>query len=310
MRLRPSPKVLRILTLTGLFVVCFLIPVLVLLNLQRFWAESETGPSEEVLFPRSVNIVGAGNFIRVTGGAELVAQPGEDFLLIAWFNLSKSPPLNRKLIVFSNFSSAPSGSDGYALALQRDSHGTRALVYWGDSRRPGKWFIFPEIALAPRTWVMFGLSLHRDRFLGLHMADLVTGGSLNLVGGYDLGPGPFSMESGDLVLGALRGRPFRGIVGPVGLFQKRKLYTNLRTVLKSLVARPLELPAEFKPKQVKLWLPDGEHDQSSAAHKVEVVAGPPGDDTARAVFTHAAARHSDGRAGVKASRPTPAKGKP
>lgn len=270
-----KPRTPGALTLVALFIACFLLPFAVLINVQHFLNLSQAPPGkagkERHIFPCPLLVSSSANYIKVEGSEALIPHPGEDFLLAAWFSFQRMPALNKRHVLLSNYSGSKALREGYALAIRRDKNGIWPMVYWADSRRRGRWFDFPEVSLPIKTWVMFALSLHKDRYLGLHMGRLIPGEEVLALGGYDLGKAEYHMPPGSLLLGGPPGQVFRGVLGPLAIFAKPKLSKSLRKVLTDIYEDPLSIPKEFKSREVKLWLLDGKADKSPYGHKVLVV---------------------------------------
>jgi hypothetical protein len=120
------------------------------------------------LFPEAFPINQQGDYLQIGHSPALNPSADGAFLLTTWLNLRRLPAVGERLILLSKYEGSPRTNNGYAIALHRDEHSIRPLVFWGDPSTTGRWYDFPEISLESRQWLLLGLSFSEQKYLGLY----------------------------------------------------------------------------------------------------------------------------------------------
>ncbi len=235
-------------------------------------------------FPEAFEVSSQGSFLRIEHGDDLQPQAGEDFLVLAWFNLKRLPAVGQQLVLLSKYD--PEDGRGYGLGLSRDEKGLRPMVYFADAddvkkmsaiRHATRWYEFPDLDFPLTGWFMFALTLHDDKLLGAHMARFADQDSakaeLHLLGGYDVGEMVPPLGTSDLIVGAFQDRLFRGEVGPLAIARGRGLADRFKDIFKQSTRHPLEVVDEIPRDWLKLWVPNQQGDRSDFSHSIEFNAG-------------------------------------
>src|SRR5262245_29020379 len=90
--------------LAGLFVVSFLIPLGVGLQIGGLWA-SAPQQSDETNGPFAQTIP-FGPFTHITGSSDVTPKVHEDFLLLGWFKIRRFPSNGERLLLVSKYERA------------------------------------------------------------------------------------------------------------------------------------------------------------------------------------------------------------
>ncbi len=253
------------------FLVSFLTPVAVgYLVYSKIAEQNATAMSRINFFPKSIVIEGDRDFIRIAHQDDLNPLPGKDFLFFAWFQLRRLPLEGNRLILVSKYSPETKNEPGYRIAIEKAGGTPRIAVYWRDSSGKGRWFTFGELPLLPREWFMLGVSLHNQRYLGVHTISLASTGKadVRLIGGYDLGEESVIPDSAaDLVLGSVRSGGFRGRLGAIGIIQGKELARDFKPLLKELGKSPQSKPSSVSSRMIRLWTTDFSSDNSEFKHE-------------------------------------------
>jgi len=271
------------------FIFCFILPLylvsLVSKNEIGGWFERligvvsvENSISEVFAVPHTATISKRGQYLSIPGSPMLDLEAEKDSLLVAWFNLSKLPRKGQRMVLFSKYGtlSNSAGPFGYALALAREGSRVRFSVYWGSSGITPKWYPFPEITFFPKTWFALALSLHKDRYLGLHIINSPESAQpgVKLLGGYDLGAGASQgLGEGDFIFGAYEERLFSGLIGPLSFVKKKKLYKEMKKLFHQAAKNPGGFRTFVGDTDLYLQVESGAVDKSRYANKVILVPG-------------------------------------
>jgi hypothetical protein len=270
------------------FSLAFLVPLSVALSVGGLlsipWMASNVdGPQE--LFSNPFSIASQGSYVEISsgdlpeGGPSRVRAPvpgnpiaQERFLVTAWFKLRRLPAPGEQLILFSKYEGSPLPSNGYALALRQDELALRPLVFWGDASTPGRWYDFPAVELSSKDWFAFAMSFSDDRYLGLHLITTHDqGNQVRLLGGYELSTAVVPSSTAPLILGAPRDRPFRGLIGPVGVFTGPGLI-DTRKIINEIAKVPYQVPAGIRSTALPLiWVPEAVTKESSSTERASYV---------------------------------------
>lgn len=257
-----------------LFVASFSVPMLWGLHHVGFFYKSGESASPRIeLVPVATSFNGRGTYLRVSNSPVLNPNAGHDFFFVVWMSLRRYPDPGERLIVFSKYDGAPRPLNGYGFALQDASEGVRPSVFWGDGGNDARWFDFSDIAQPLKSWTVFIIGLHDDRYLSLHGGVEQDGRvrGLQLLGGYDLGRVTLPTSQVSLVLGSAVERNFRGSIGPFGIFSGAKLSESFEEWVASALERVDQFEKAVPERTVKLWVPAGREDISRNRLTVELV---------------------------------------
>lgn len=253
----------RPLLLVLAFSLAFFVPLSVALNVGGLvsfpWFSAQVEKPQD-LFSNPFSITVQGSYLQVASvDNQAVGNPvaSERFLVSTWFKLRRLPAPGEQLILFSKYEGNPLPTNGYALALRQDEHALRPIVFWGDAATHGRWYDFPAVELSSKDWFAFTLSFSEDRYLGLHLITTDDiGNQVRLLGGYELSTAVIPSSSAPLILGAPRDRPFRGLIGPVGIFTGAALRDS-RQLINQMAEVPFRLPEVItQTKSPYIWIPD------------------------------------------------------
>lgn len=258
-------------TLVALFFISFSLPLVLTFKFGGSFGSSTAPGDSDTFFPGYTAIQVPGQHLEVSHSDDLNPMRGSDFIVSAWFKLSRLPQVKEKILLLGKNDANDDPHAGFVLGLSRDSDTIRPIVYWGDSTHR-KWYSFSDISIAAQSWFMLALSFQDDKYLGLHIA--MPGESkteVKLLGGYEVEDGVVPDSPGAFMIGSWGEGRFRGRIGPFGIFSKPGIGEGLKDVLKSLARRPLEVPDTLSAKHVKLWVPDGLEDRSGLKRSLQMI---------------------------------------
>lgn len=256
--------------LSGLFLVSFLAPIYFAMRLGNYlWREDGVESASKDLFPQAIAIQHQGTFLKVSHSSHLNPTQGEDFLLSAWFKLSRPLQDGERMVLVSKYDMETPTRAGYSLGLSRIGEDIRPIVYWRDAEGRGGWYTFAEMKLTQRNWFMLALSFRKNSLLGVHGAP--AGEPLQLLGGYDMGEPTVPDSNSDLVLGAMNYSKFKGQLGPISIVSRANLSKGLEESLQSLLDSPQAIPEQLRPDGLKFWSLDGRNDAGPYSHTIELV---------------------------------------
>lgn len=267
--------------LVFLFLFFFVVPVLAFGPFLRAKYVEEEKPPVTVLettLSSPLLVSGRGSFLKVAKAEDLAPRPGQDFLTVAWFNFQDLPLQGEKMFILSRFDYGSPGESrsGYAIALSRSFETMRPEVYWSDgSRKQNGWYTFSEVKFLPGEWFLLALSFYSDRYLGVFVGGYDSSGRIKLqsAGGYEINPPILPSGSYPLKVGSVKTGLFTGSLGPVGIFSKPGLSTDLKSTLKDFLREPTSLPDIFDDENILFWSPDGKRDLSPLNHEIRFVEG-------------------------------------
>jgi hypothetical protein len=212
------------------------------------------------------------SFLRVGAATQLLPVRESDFAVLLWARPRKLPAPGEGMVLLSKVESQGKSRAGYQLLLSRDASALRPQIYWRTEGRLGGVYNFSEISIQTGRWIGFAMSLRGGRFLGLHMVRYEEspdtpegpprGGSVELLGGYDLGREMFPSNNADLLVGPFNRNLYRGDIGPFGVLRGEGLAGSLRESLTELAKEPREPLAVFDRSMVQFWTIDGRSDLS------------------------------------------------
>lgn len=233
--------------LIALFLGSFAVPIAFSSKfLGRYTELHETsGPLREI--PIVVDVQTSTTGLQISSSNSIQPLVNQDYLLVAWFRLSQLPLEGRPISLISKFSRT---RGGYVVAIKRKGSTIRPVVFYGNSAK-GHWHEFVGSDIIAGDWFMLALSIHSQRYLGLHIGfpNVSDRPLIKLLGGYDLGLLAGNAQALQIGLGR---SGFRGQVGPLEIFSQKKLGKHLQAVLSDLVTRPLSLPADVNSSSVQL----------------------------------------------------------
>ncbi len=242
------------------FISCFLLP-LVILGVRT---KDNDDKFETVNIESTHKIAGKKGGIRVVDSAALQPNKEEDFLLTAWFKLAHLPKEGERFMLVGKFDSGTPAA-GYAVALERKDKQNVAQVYWSDGKTRGRWYPFSVAKVLPKAWFMVALCFQDGNFLGLHFVTPNSSERVQLLGGQKLNFLPDS--TADLSFGSQNLSPWKGELGPVGVFSAEKISTQFDELYTKMASLPEELPNELKG-AVKFWTIDAKTDLSGAGFQI------------------------------------------
>lgn|GEM_PF-2995256 len=215
-------------------------------------------PTEVIdsLFPRAVRIASANRTIRIPNA--LGVEPGidRDFLVVTWVNLARLPRDRERLTLLQKIDGDVPNQPGFALALFGERDVVRPQAYLRDRDGNGRWMSFAELPILPHTWVMLALSVSHAQIVGLHAGVTKSGSdqfNIQLLGGADLELPIVVNSKNDLLVGAVPGSRFRGMVGGIGVFAAADLREKMKDIMKSLVRQPFKVPGIIGLDNTKVW---------------------------------------------------------
>jgi len=117
------------------------------------------------------------------------------------------------------------------------------------------------------------LTYYTDHHLGVFVGSYEADGRYRLqnAGGYYLNQSVVPVNTFPLKVGSVKTGLFSGSVGPVGVFSKPDLHTDLKRILKNLIKEPSSLPTVLEEKNVIFWSPDGKSDIGPQNHEIRLV---------------------------------------
>ncbi len=213
----------------------------------------ELSRSQDESFPESVPVLASGAVVRVSDDERLNPAGEGMFLLTAWIKLRGPLVDGDRAAIISKFDPNTLSKPGYAVALVGGPDGVRPQVYWQDENGKGKWLSFAATQMQPKEWYLLALSFRDARYLGLHIRPLNEAGRVEVLGGYDLDGYTIPRPKADLLVGAFGSSKFRGRVGPIGVFSGKDMFSDIPKLLKTMAAKPEQVPHQVDPDEVALW---------------------------------------------------------
>jgi hypothetical protein len=204
-------------------------------------------------FEDAISVNAPGPVVRIKNIRELNPTPGGDFLLTVWVNVSALIADGERSVFLTKFDTNSPSKPGYAIALNGGPDGVRPQVHWQDEVGRGRWLTFAPVQLNPREWFLLGLSFREGRYVGLHARPLEEDGRVEVLGGYDLQDMATPKSRADLLLGSLGVGQFKGMIGPVGVFQGKSVTSDVPKILTRMVASPGLPPDVIESQDVVLW---------------------------------------------------------
>ena len=262
-----------LLSLVALFAISFSLPLFFTFKARDVFSGGAASSADgDPFFPAFVGINAPGQHLEVAPTGDLNPVADRDFLVSAWFKLSRTPQVMDKVLLLSKVDGPSDSAAGFVLGLARDSDTIRPIVFWGNGAL-GKWYSFSDIGTAVQGWFMLALSLQEGKFLGLHLGIPVPGQKteVRLLGGYEIEDRIMAASDAPLRLGAWGEGLFRGRIGPFGVFAPAPVGDELKQVLKALARDPLSPPPMFATKEVKLWSAEDGKDSSIFKRTVQLV---------------------------------------
>ena len=252
---------LNILITVVAFLGCFLLPLFILSQ-----KNEDNGEQRETVNIESTHkVAGKKGGIRVVDSAALQPNKEEDFLLTAWFKLARLPKEGERFMLVGKFDNGTPAA-GYAVALERKDKQNVAQVYWSNGKTRGRWYPFSVAKVLPKAWFMLALCFQDGNSLGLHFVTPNSSERVQLLGGQKLNFLPDS--AADLKFGSQNLSPWKGELGPVGVFSAEKISTQFDELYTKMASLPGELPSELKG-AVKFWTIDAKTDLSGAGFKIK-----------------------------------------
>jgi len=253
-----SPFVKSSIVIGSLFVVSFLAPLGGGYLLHQFWATEPSASVEDEQVGTPLSVRAGRAFVRIAHQEGLNPEPTKDFLLTAWYRPRELPSGKDRVTLFTKHNDNSRAKEGITAVLTAESEGYKVSVSWKDKSGKGRLYQFSNVPLIAQTWFMIGVSLHEGRYLGLHTVTLLPGRKpeVKLVGGYDMTVEIYPDSTNDLIFGAQRSGQFRGQIGPVGIFQGKRIGQELTKTLKFIAAEPSAVPENLTAKEVRFFTAD------------------------------------------------------
>lgn len=266
-----------LLALVLLFVGSFTLPIVFGLkfdSLLRKWRQPVADSTLVEPFESGVTLRGNANYLLVKKNKTLGPAPGEDFLVSGWFLLDSLPGVGEELTLVSRHQGKGDQRFGYALWLEGEGSAVRPVAYWRDKAGHGGSFAFADQHLRSGQWFFLAMSVRNNRSIGIHFAAWKGDEhpEVTLLGGYDMGAEIVADANAEMRFGFSRVTPFRGVIGPIGIFGGPGLTGDLRTILRALTRERTSPPSMLPKNQVKLWAIDGSKDESPDGNRLFVVS--------------------------------------
>ncbi|MCI5065800.1 hypothetical protein MRY87_08760 [bacterium] len=268
--------IVRSLGLFSLFLAVFIGTLFLGLEGSSFLREQSADSlpkSEEIEeFHASAPIRTAGDFISVSHHSALESRSGQDFFLFSWIKLRRNLKDGEEAIFLAKIEGNRSAAHGYSLGLVRRGNIVRPTFYWRDSAGRGQSFLFSEIEVFPKRWILLAVEIRKNQRLSLFSGQIDPLGAVQEIfhGSYELEEEVIPSNTAPLFIGSRRTGNFRGEIGPFGIFRGEQLserFVQLRNHLKSV---ELALPDELPPEDVMLFVPETEEDLSPFHHPIRI----------------------------------------
>lgn len=273
----------RLLAMLLVFALCFATAVYLFVivlreespNSGESSAEVSAKRKQDLFFPDAININKAQRFLKVESRAELLPSAKTDYFLLFWVNLRSLPAVGERLVLLSKYNGTPPKISGYAVAISRDSNAVRPVLFWGDGSTAGsRWYDFPEIAMSANQWTLFGLHLHKDKFVGMYTASVSNNNEpvVKFLGGHEIDlADALKIGTADIVFGAPSGRDFKGKIGPLAIINPLSIGGDrIASALGEYIKSPLDFSMLGSDSEIQILIKDGRKDISRNQHQVTV----------------------------------------
>ena len=149
----------------------------------------------------------------------------------------------------------------------------RPEVFWRDGHGNGGWYTFSDVKFLPGYWFMIALAYYDDQKLGLFIGSTGVDGKIRIqnAGGYDLGKSVIPGGNAPLKVGSVKTGLFTGNIGPVGMFSKKGISAELKSIIKSFLKEPLTVPSFLNDEDTLFWSPDAKTDLSPHNHELKFI---------------------------------------
>jgi hypothetical protein len=247
------------LVLAAIFIACFSLSVFLGVRFGMRFVDSSGASSSDVeteLVPKIADIDADQNYVHIRNSENLIPQTGRDFLLTVWVKFKKLPAPGQRVVFLGKTDWDDPRHSGFSMSLTREANVFRPAVYWQPPTGGNVGtLVFSELRVVPQRWILFALSVKDNRFLGLHTAMLLDGSAadVRLAGGFDVQNAAPPEGKTDLLVGALGSSPFRGEIGPIGVFEPKEIRGEVKRLLKDLVKNPAIPPEDIDQGDIRLW---------------------------------------------------------
>jgi hypothetical protein len=221
-------------------------------------------------FPDSASIRSSMNYLSISSSPTLEPHLGEDFAFFAWLKFRRPPNDGDEVISIAKLEGSGAASRGYSFGVVQRGGVVRPSLYWRDRDGNGGNFLFSEIQIVPRRWLLLSFGVFQNHIAVVHSAQEGLDGKLREVfhGSYEFEQPILPSCEKDLMLGAGTSGIFRGQIGPFGIFRGMDLQGRWKPVRESLRETPLLLPEDLEAQEIMLFVPDSQDDLSPFQHKI------------------------------------------
>lgn len=264
------------LKLTAIFVVAFSLP------LGAWYLISQPKDSTELLdkedgsyIKASIPISDFSRYISVADGPGLNPQASEDFILFSWIRPRSFPEDGQDIVYLAKIGPDPA-KEGYGLGYRREGREVRPIVHWKDKSGVGDRFVFSEMSILPREWVLLVVSFLDGRYLAVHSAQPETDGGIEykLLGAHDISNIESPAAESNLVLGALQHGPYRGRIGPFGILSGQALSENLEGLVYEIVKLTRQEVDSIENTEIKMLMIEPGIDLSANQNEIDLSSFP------------------------------------
>ncbi len=210
----------------------------------------------------SVGISESRQSLLVENSEDLQAVANKDFMLYAWFKISKLPEVNQRIILLRKFYTKSKSAPGYAISIFKSPDGLRAAIYWNNAQTNSVWYNLSHFNIPPQEWFLLALTRLTSNSVGAHLVykNFENKVIIDRLGGFKHDSLNLGTSLGNLEFGAQRKGIFSGKVGPFGVLRAQKLRKNIDQLLIDLYTNPLKNPSDYKFIETLIWSPNAKDD--------------------------------------------------
>ena len=232
----------------------------------------EADEESERRFPKTFRVRTGGDFISLNHSPDLEPARGEDFGLFVWIRPRGLLKEGDNSIFVAKLKAHLEFVSGYSFGIIRRGEVDRPALFWGDIRGQGGKFLFSDIVVPPKEWMLLTLGVFQGQRVVVHSVTTTPeGGTSRVFHGSHILEQPVypTADKEPLIVGALKSGLYRGELGPFGILigeNFEKNWNQIRTVIEDNALSQSEIVSK---NEVMLFVPDGQGDLSAFQHEVK-----------------------------------------
>jgi len=262
--------------LAAIFVIAFVLPLgLFYMISSGNDSKSDQESSERQVISSSVPILAPNRYISVPSHPVLSPQTDRDFVLFSWIRPRSFPENERDVIFLAKIGPDPA-QEGFGLGYRREGRAVRPVVHWKDSSGRGQRYLYGELTVLPREWILLVVSYLDGQYLAVHAVRTDDRGDLRmkLLGGHQVDAVEAPAGESDLILGALSHGLYRGRIGPFGILGGESLAGRLPQLFEEILLLTTNRADRLTGVETKLLVVEAGIDRSSYRHTIDLSSIP------------------------------------